>query len=101
MIKPHCKPGTHFGNGSTKILLACAALLALGASAAAKLAPVEPPRADAVILEDALYLGPIGALVESDYFNVRQSPAGGSRVFPCRPRLHGQPRTAAFAQVCD
>jgi hypothetical protein len=83
-----------------KMLPAFAVLLMLGASAAAKLAPVEREQAAPDVGDNALYLGPIGAMLESDYFRVPRH-AGGSRVFPCRFRLQVEAPGARVTQSCE
>jgi opacity protein-like surface antigen len=85
-----------------KIMLALAVLAALATSAAAKPSLFEPrAAAPAVDDESVLYLGPVGAMLESDYFRVPQPPAGAGRVFPCRVRLHAIGRKPGFTQACD
>jgi hypothetical protein len=84
-----------------KVLLTSAVLLALCANAAAKLAPFDPEPQRSTMTDDALYLGPIGAMMESDYFNVPRARAGDSRVFPCRPRLQAQSHSTQIVQTCE
>lgn len=85
-----------------KILLAPALLIALMSGASAKPSPYDvkgtpPPNAE----DNLLYLGPAGAMLESDYFGPPQSTIGASRIFPCRLKLHVIDRSARFAQACD
>jgi hypothetical protein len=84
-----------------KALLALAVLAALATIATANPSPFEPSAATTAADDDALYLGPVGAMLESDYFRAPEPPAGASRVFPCRVRLQPIGRTPRFAQACD
>jgi hypothetical protein len=84
-----------------KVLLAVAMLAALATSAAAMPSPFEPKAAVSAVDDDALYLGPVGAMLESDYFRAPEPPAGAGRIFPCRVRLHVFGRPPRFAQACD
>ena len=87
-----------------KVLLAVAMLAALATSAAAMPSPFEPKAAARLLRrvdDDALYLGPVGAMLESDYFRAPEPPAGAGRIFPCRVRLHVFGRPPRFAQACD
>jgi hypothetical protein len=84
-----------------KVLLALAVLAALTTSAAAKPSPLAPSTAAPAAEDDALYLEPAGAMLESDYFRGPQPRAGAGRIFPCRVRLHAIGRTRRFAQACD
>jgi hypothetical protein len=84
-----------------KVFLASILFAALSTGVAAKPSPFEAkPAPPAVVDDNALYLGPAGAMLESSYFGVQQ-PAGAGRVFPCRVRLHAIDRQLRFAQVCD
>lgn len=84
-----------------KVLLAAAVLAALATNATAKPSLFESKAAVAIADFDALYLGPVGAMLESDYFRVPEPPAGAGRIFPCRVRLHAIGRTPRFAQTCN
>jgi hypothetical protein len=84
-----------------KVLFALAVLVAFATSAAATPSPFEPRPAAPAIDDSPLYLGPVGAMLESDYFRAPQPPAGAGRIFPCRLRLHAISREPRFAQVCD
>jgi hypothetical protein len=84
-----------------KVLLAVAVLAASTINAPAKPSHFASKAVIAAVDDDALYLGPVGAMRESDYFRVPEPPAGAARIFPCRVRLHVIGRTPRFAQVCD
>ena len=84
-----------------KAVLALAVLAALTTIATAKPSPFEPRVATIAADDDALYLGPVGAMLESNYFRAPEPPAGASRIFPCRVRLRPIGRTPRFAQACD
>jgi hypothetical protein len=83
-----------------KILLAMAVLAALVTGAAAKPSPFAPRTAAPAPEDNALYLQPVGAILESDYFRAPE-PHGTERIFRCRLRLHTTGRTRRFAQACD
>lgn len=72
-----------------KALLALCLLAMMSGPAAASLtprAPVPPPPG----LETwQIYLGPAGAMLESDYFRAPRSPFAGGPVIPCRLRRSG------------
>jgi hypothetical protein len=85
-----------------KLVLVSAMLAALATGAAATPSPYDlNPDGPAVADENAFYLGPVGAMLESDYFGLPQPTAGAGRVFPCRIRLHPIGNQPRFAQVCD
>jgi hypothetical protein len=85
-----------------KVFLVSATLAALATGAGAAPSPYDlKPDGPAVADENALYLGPVGAMLESNYFGVPQPTAGTGRVFPCRIRLHPIGNPPRFAQVCD
>ena len=69
-----------------KALTAFAMLLALGATAQAKFAPFEGAAIAIASHEMAIAIGPVGALLEADYFRAPQSPIATERIFPCRLR---------------
>jgi hypothetical protein len=81
-----------------KVLLALAVFLALGATAQAKLAPVEPQPAAASLEASAMYLDPAGAMIERDYFRTPQPLFAARRIFPCRLQLFAKTR---LAQSCN
>ena len=82
-----------------KALITGAVLLALGATAQAKLPPLE--RQVVAISADASALdsGPFGAMLESHYFSAPQAPYAAGRLFPCRSQLHVFEKTR-LAQSC-
>lgn len=85
-----------------RIVIASILCAALVSSAAAKPSPFEvkgalPPTVD----DNVLYLGPVGAVLESDYFGLPQSLTGAGRIFPCRVKLHVIDRGPRFVQACD
>jgi hypothetical protein len=86
---------------SMKGPLALAVLAALSASAAGKVAPLDPRSPGPVPEESAFSLGFTGSALESDYFRAPQPPAGARRIFPCRVRLPAFGREPRFAQACD
>jgi len=75
-------------------------LIALGAGAAAKPSPYAPPPLRPAHSEDALYLGPAGAMLEADYFRAPPPQFGARRVFPCQFHLHVE-RASRLVQSCD
>jgi hypothetical protein len=80
-----------------KHFIALALLLALGAAAQAKLAPVEPQPA-AISPDDlAISTGAAGATIEQDYF--RTPPETARRALPCRLQLRIFDKTR-IAQWC-
>jgi hypothetical protein len=86
----------------TRSLLILSLLCALATTATAMPSPLEPKKPGlAMVDEDALYLGPVGAMLESDYFGVPRPPIGAARIFPCRLRLQAEDRDHIVAQICD
>ena len=77
------------------------ALAALGATAQAKLTPVEPERRAATVSLDAVAMTsePLGAMLESDYFTAPPTPYAAGRVFPCRLQIRVFDKTR-IAQSC-
>ena len=70
-----------------KTLTAFAVLLALGATAHAKLTPNDKVPAASAAVEDAvMYGGPIGAMLETNYFRDARSGFGGAS--SCRLRQY-------------
>lgn len=85
---------------STTIALAAAALLALGAIASAKPAPVERQIVVAALDDAPVMVGPAGASLERDYFRAPSTaPFAAQRVFPCRMQLRMFEKTRV-AQSC-
>lgn len=76
-------------------------MAALGATAQAKLAPVEHVRLDATVSADAVAMTsePLGATLESNYFNAPAAPIASGRVFPCRLQIRMFDKTR-LAQSC-
>jgi hypothetical protein len=67
-----------------KALIIFATLLALGATAQAKLAPLERQLASISADDTMNGSGPSGGRLEADYFRAPQTPYAGGGVFPCR-----------------
>ena len=67
-------------------MIALALLLALGATAQAKLAPVEAQSAGISPDDLAVASGAAGAMLEQDYFRAPQPADANGRVFLCRPQ---------------
>lgn len=82
-----------------KLALAGVIILSAGVAAYAKPAPVEEPRLTPSPEETVVFLGPAGAMLESDYFRTPQNSPMAGRVFPCRLQLRLFERTQ-FAQSC-
>jgi hypothetical protein len=82
-----------------KVLTAFAVFLALGATAQAKPAPIEPQQAASAADDAAMFAGAAGALRESDYFRAPQPPLAAGRIFPCRLQLRVFEKTR-LAQSC-
>jgi hypothetical protein len=80
-------------------LIALALLLALGAAAQAKLAPLEPQPV-AISPDDlAISTGVAAATLEQDYFRAPQPADAAGRDFLCRPQLRIFDKTR-LAQSC-
>ena len=65
-------------------VIALALLLALGAAAQAKYAPVDAQPARISPDDLALSTGPAGAMREQNYFRAPQPPSAAGRLFLCR-----------------
>lgn len=72
--------------GAMKALLAAGLLAAMSGAAAANLAPRAPAPPPHGLESWLIGLGPVGAMLESDYFRAPQSPFAGGPVVPCRLR---------------
>jgi hypothetical protein len=81
--------------------LILALLAAFATSATAKPSLFEPRAAMPAVEDDALYLGPVGAMLESDYFRGPEPQAGAGRIFRCRARRHADGSSPRFARACD
>ena len=85
-----------------KTVTALAVLLALCGTAAAKPAPVERDLAAPLVVEDSvMYPGPIGAMLESDYFRAPQPQAASNRDFSCHLRMFFSKRPMTLTQTCE
>ena len=82
-----------------KVLTALALILALGAAAQAKPAPIEPQQLASSTEDASMFAGAAGAMLESDYFRAPQPPVAAGRVFPCRLQLRVFEKTR-IAQSC-
>lgn len=86
-----------------KVIFAAAGLFALaafGATAQAKPTPVEPQKLATLSADDAAMTSePLGAMLESDYFNVPPVPFAAGRMSPCRMQLRLFDKTR-IAQSC-
>ena len=68
-----------------KAMTAIAVLLAFGATAQAKVAPLERAVIATGAGDSAINIDPTGAQREADYFHAPQSPLAGERLLlPCR-----------------
>ena len=83
-----------------KALITFAMLLALGATAQAKLAPLERQLASISADDTTIESGPSSAGLESDYFRAPQTPFATRRVFPCRLQIRLFEKTR-MAQSCN
>jgi len=83
-----------------KTLTALAMVLMLGSAAEAKITPSDRAAAtpSANTDEAVMYAGPIGAMLEADYFRApsTRAAAGGE----CRLRLYFSDRPVQFARAC-
>ncbi len=70
-----------------KNFIALALLLALSATAQAKVAPFEPLRATIAPDDLMISTGPAAAALEQDYFRPPQPADAAGGVFLCRPQL--------------
>ena len=84
-----------------KTLIVIAMLFVFGAPAQAKLTPRDSiaPAPSALVADSATYAGPIGAMLESDYFRAKAANFGGTR----QCSLHSYFSTQPFrlARSCD
>lgn len=83
-----------------KPALAVALLLMLQAAAHATYAPVPPQRLTSPPDESAMLVGPVGAMLESDYFRAPPAPTAARRIFPCRLQLSVFDKTR-LAKSCN
>ncbi len=81
-----------------KAMLAITALLVLGATAQAKVAPFEGSASAITFRYSAIAIGPAGALLEAEYF--RAPPPLAERNYPCRLQLRIFEKTR-LAQSCQ
>jgi hypothetical protein len=83
-----------------KAFITLAMFLALGATAQAKIAPLE--RQMVAISADDLTIdsGPSGVMLESNYFRAQQPAIAAGRIFPCRLKLNVFEKTR-LAQTCN
>ena len=80
-------------------LVLTAGLIAAGQAAQAKLTPFErQPRSSTTNVFAAMYLGPIGAMLERDYFQAPQ-PKSAQQIFPCTAHVVVFVKTR-LAQAC-
>jgi hypothetical protein len=81
---------------AVKALAAIVALSMLGTAALAKPAPIGRQQftqaADAVV-----FIGPAGAMAESDYFRAPPPASAARKLFPCRLQMFAKTR---LAQTC-
>ena len=84
-----------------RALLIVAGLIVFAGSALARPSPYGAARPAPAINDNVIYLGPAGALLETDYFHAVQPRYGARRLFPCRPRLHLVARTRGVEQSCE
>jgi hypothetical protein len=82
-----------------RTLLALTLLVVFGAAVQAKPAPVERQPKVLAPEDSAMVTGPIGAMLESDYFRAPQTPSAATRVFPCRLQLRVFDKTQ-LARAC-
>jgi hypothetical protein len=83
-----------------KALITFAMLLALGATAQAKFAPLDRQMAALSADDSTINSGPSGATLESDYFTAPQPSYAAGRIFPCRLQLRVFEKTR-LAQTCN
>lgn len=74
-------------------------LLAFATGAEAKHSPVPVERLTPSPAELAIFTGPAGAMLESDYFRAPGARLAGAGLFPCRLRLDLFSKTR-MAQTC-
>ena len=80
-------------------LIAVAVILAFGAAAQAKPAPIEAETITMPVDDMAIDSGASGTSLEADYFRAPQPPIAAGRVFPCRLQLRVFEKTR-LAQSC-
>lgn len=83
-----------------KTAIAMAMLFALGATAQAKLAPLEQPMVAVSADDTTIDSRPSGAMLESVYFRALPTPFAAGRVFPCVLQLRLFQKTR-IAQSCN
>ena len=72
------------------------------AAAGALPSPYPPTTPLLPTADTAIVLGPVGAMLESNYFHAPPPPGHGRvRLFPCQPRLRAAAQTHRIEQVCD
>jgi hypothetical protein len=87
-------------DGRVKTLIAIALLFMMGATAQAKLAPVDPQPVAFSPDDSAISTEAPGAMLEQNYFRAPQPATAASRVFPCRLQLRLFDKTQ-LAQSCN
>jgi hypothetical protein len=80
-------------------VLAVVLLLALATGAEAKHGPAPAKRLTPSPAELAIFMGPAGAMLESDYFRAPGATLAGRGLFPCRLRLDLFAKTR-LAETC-
>lgn len=86
---------------NARIVMALALAVALGVEAQAKLvAAVDPERAANAPQDLSISTGPIGAVLERDYFSAPQATLMRGRAFPCRLQQSIFDKTR-LAQSCN
>jgi hypothetical protein len=83
-----------------KGLIAFGLILALGATAQAKFAPLERQMVAISADDSTINTGASGAMLESDYFSAPQPSFAAGRIFPCRLQLRLFDKTR-LAQSCN
>jgi hypothetical protein len=83
-----------------KVVFGVALFLTLSAGAEAKYAPVETPRPTAPPDDSAMFVGPAGAMLESNYFRAPPQQQRSSDPNFCRLQLRVFDKTK-LAQSCD
>ena len=76
------------------------ALLVFAVAAQARPTPLANQAAAEIADEMAIYTGPAGATLESNYFRAPQPEFAGGRIFPCRLQLRVFEKTR-LAQSCN
>jgi hypothetical protein len=74
--------------------------LVLATGAMATPSPYPGPRLAPGNDDTAIYLGPSGAMLEADYFNMPRPRSGPTRIFPCQMHLRAE-RAQQIVQSCD